>query len=120
MPKYNVGDNHEWQDEQKEQSEYPKATLDSHTIQVILHHSEEYQDRTRYDCEIVHGLPNAPKVLSVTPCKDKGNYFRTMHDEWVDFHDVPMRVREKVAETLDTTVESLTLDERIVNPENNA
>ena len=116
MSKYNIPDDHEWSDEKEQEApEYPKATLSNHTIEVTLHKSDEYQARKKYECHVSHDQNNT-KVLYVTPHKDKGNYFRRL-DEMLDFHEVPHLVRQRVAKTLGKSIDELTLDERLVNPD---
>lgn len=122
MTKYEIDDDHEWQDEKEakqQQEEWEnRASLKEHTVTVIYDEENEYQSSDKYECVITHSH-GEPKVLHVHTFWNKGNYWRQKDvDEWLDFHDIPMPARMKVAETLDTTVSSLTLEERIVNPEN--
>lgn len=124
MSKYDIDDDHEWQDEKeaKQQREEweNRASLGEHTVTVLYDEENEYQSAEKYECHIKH-KDDGPKVLYVVTFRNKGNYWRRLKvDDWIDFHDVPMPARKKVADTLGASVATLTLEERIVNPENDA
>jgi len=122
MSKYNIPENHEWQDEkeaeQQQQEWEDRASLNEHTVTVIYDVEQEYQTAEKYECRISHSHEQ-PKVLCVYTFQNKGTYWRKNDvEDWIDFQDMPMPARKCVADTLGTTVQELTLDERIVNPEN--
>lgn len=54
MSKYNIPDDHEWQDEkeakQQQQEWEDRATLREHTVTVIYDEENEYQSAEKYEC----------------------------------------------------------------------
>jgi len=121
MSKYNIPDNHEWQDEQeaKEQQQAWEnlASLKEHTVTVLYDKEQEYQTAEKYECLISHSDHlDKPKVLRVATFQNKGNFWRRKDiDDWIDFQDMPMPARKVVADTVGMTVQELTHEERLVD-----
>jgi len=121
MTKYDIDDDHEWADEKaaKEQQEQWRdlAGLSSHTVEVLYDVEQEYQSAEKFACEITH-QGDTPTVLYAATFKNKGNYWRKLDmDDWLDFQDLPMPARVRVAEVLNRSVSEITPDERLVNPD---
>lgn len=98
MTKYQISDDHEWADEQRDREarEYDPTSLESHTVDVVLTTDQDERygyGRERYTVHVGHDEDNAPYVVYAVEHTWKGNYWRETR-EW-DWRDIPGSVRQR-------------------------
>lgn len=117
MSKYDIPDDHEWQDEQERREERmswaDETSLDSFEVSVVHHYGDEWYEKKKYECSISIRDDGTKVVYNVIPHKFKGNYYREAEfNDWMDFNDVPDPVKQRVAATVGRSVAQLTPEVR--------
>lgn len=121
MPKYNPDTSH-WDADDADDSppRWREETSADIEIDVRLHR-EGYQSDRKWTVHCEHNpdhdrLPDLVAGFGVEH-RNKGNFWRhgEMHKDSVDFVDLPLRVRRRVAVVLNRDVEEITPDERTIH-----
>ena len=122
MPKYDPDTSH-WDETDDTPPRWREETSADIEIEVTLH-QEGYQESQRWRVHIADHTTDAddPRdivALYAVEDRNKGNYWRqgNIRNHGIDFVDLPMRVRRRVAAVLNRDVEELTPDERTVHRE---
>lgn len=119
MAKYEIGDDHEWADEQAPEHEgnSSRVSIERHELDVIIVTDPDEDmgyGREKWTAHLTHGNPDDPTVLYFTEHRWKGNYWRDVRE--CDYLDAPIEAKRKVARWIqDASVESLNPGVRVVD-----
>lgn len=119
MSKYSVPDDHWTENDEPEPVEWVDDTSADTEIDVTLHR-QGYQEDRKWTVHVAERDPDEelPTVaLWAVEHQNKGNFWRPgdMDRDAVDFVDLPLRVRKRVAYVLNRDLETITPSERVVD-----
>jgi len=124
MSKYNVPDDY-WEQETKDQPPAWQEDTSAKSIEIDVRlHREGYQEDRKWTVHVADWTTDEKVDAEVhagwaVEHQNKGNYWRE-GDKWddaVDFVDLPLRIRERVASVLGRGLSEITPDERTINRE---
>lgn len=117
--KYSIEDGH-WEEDDPDPPSWIEDTSADIEIDVTLH-EQGYQEDRKWTVHCTHRpdderLPDMVARFAVEH-RNKGNFWREgeMHRDSVDFVDLPLRVRKRVAAILNRDLEAITPDERTIH-----
>ena len=122
MTKYDVPDDH-WEDNE---SEDPPAWREDTSADIKIDvqlHDQGYQNDEKWTVHVQHhpgdDRPQECVAGFAVKHRNKGNYWRRgeMHRDSVDFVDLPLRVRRRVAAALNRDLSEITPDSRTIHRE---
>jgi len=115
--KYEIGDDH-WSEPEDDQTEWQERTSADVEVEVTLH-NEGYQTDRRWTVHVHEGHRDHPVAVWAGEHQNKGNYWRDpgLWRDAVDFVELPLAVRKRVASMLNRSVDELTPDERMIHRE---
>jgi hypothetical protein len=122
MTKYSIPDDHWEDDDDDTPPRWREETSADIEIDVRLHR-EGYQEDRKWTVHVANHFDDdrLADVVAAFAVKhqNKGNFWREgeMHKDSVDFVDLPLRVRRRVAAILDRDLETITPDERTIHRE---
>lgn len=117
MTKYNIDDDH-WEEEEDDQEVWQERTSADIEVEVTLHH-EGYQTDRRWTVHVHKGHRDHPVAVWAGEHQNKGNYWREP-EQWrdaVDFVELPLAVRKRVASMLNRSVDEITPEVRAIHRE---
>jgi hypothetical protein len=126
MPRYEVPDDHWESNEDENPPAWKVDTTADIEIDVTLH-QQGYQNSRKWTVHVNHSaidtISDAEDERVVAGFgvehRNKGNYWRQgdMWDNAVDFVDLPLRVRRRVAAVLNRPLSEITPNERVIRRE---
>lgn len=118
--KYSVPDDHWEEDEDDMPARWREETSADIEIDVRLH-QEGYQEDRKWTVHVSEHFDD-DRLADViagfgVEHRNKGNFWREgeMHRDSIDFVDLPLRVRRRVAAILNRDLETITPDERTIH-----
>lgn len=115
--KYEIPDDH-WDEPEGDQTEWAERTSADVEVEVTLH-EEGYQNDRRWLVHVHEGHRDHPVAVWAGEHQNKGNYWRepVLWRDAVDFVELPLAARQRVASMLNRSVDELTPDERMIHRE---
>lgn len=118
MTKYEVPDDH-WEEDDPEGPPAWKEDTSARSIEIDVQlHDQGYQTDKKWTvhCQDIHRRDEVIAGYAIEH-QNKGNYWRPgeMWDDAIDFVDLPLRVRQRVAWILNRPLAEITPDEREVH-----
>lgn len=118
MTKYSVPDDH-WEDDEPEGPPAWRDDTSARSIEVEVQlHEEGYQTDRKWTVHVTDRLDDDSVVAGYAiEHQNKGNYWRP-GERWrdaVDFVELPLRVRQRVAHVLNRDLEAITPEERTIH-----
>lgn len=118
MTKYNVPDDQREEDDEDEPAAWREDTSAQSIELDIQLHDQGYQTDRKWTVHCTHRADEGELVAGYgIEHQNKGNYWRE-GERWrdaVDFIDLPLRVRRRVAAVLNRDVDAITPDTRTIN-----
>jgi len=118
MPKYNPDTSH-WDEEDESSPRWREETSATIELEAYLH-QDGYQEDRRWTVHFGRFFEDETlTALYAIEDQNKGNYWRpgNFKRDAVDFVDVPLRVRRRVAAALNRDLDEITPNQRLVEPE---
>jgi len=120
MTKYDVPEDY-WEDDEPEGPPAWKEDTSAKDIQLDVQlHEQGYQEDERWTVHCTQKIDGSGLLAGYAiKHRNKGNYWRdgSRWDDAVDFVDLPLRVRQRVAHVLNRSLEEITPDSRTIRRE---
>jgi len=120
MTKYDVPEDY-WEDDEPEGPPAWKEDTSAKDIQLDVQlHEQGYQEDERWTVHCTQKIDGSGLLAGYAiKHRNKGNYWRdgSRWDDAVDFVDLPLRVRQRVAHVLNLSLEEITPDSRRIRRE---
>jgi hypothetical protein len=120
MSKYDVPDDY-WEEEELGEVPAWKEDTSAKSIEIDVQiHNDGYQTDNKWTVHVTARLDERGVIAGYgIKHTNKGNYWREgeMWDDAVDFVDLPLRVRQRVAHVLNRDLSEITPDERTIHRE---
>jgi hypothetical protein len=117
VTKYEVPDD-AWEDDETEGPPAWKEDTSAKSIEFDVQlHEQGYQEDEKWTVHCTDSLDGDITAAYAVKHRNKGNYWREgdIHDNGVDFVDLPRRVRERVAHVLNRDLEEITPESRCMH-----